>query len=171
MSMYKEIIFNDQKYSFKVSAGTEILYKRFWGQELDEAFKQMIGGIIDGDNVQIADELKTLMTTVTEIQKMNDSDPEKIRRGLEIWSKYSGLLSLKTKKVEFSKKFGYITAMEAEHEPADIDKYLTNSAFTAWLMTINEQFFQDNADAFASFYLENFNHTSTPKKGGAAPTA
>lgn len=164
MSMYKQIVFNDKMYTFKVSAGTEILYKRFWGQDLDAAFKSTISGIIDGDGADLAVNVNELMETIKEIQNMENTNPEKVRRGLEIWSKYSGLLEMKTKKVEFTKKFAFIAAMEAEHEPAEIDKYLTNAAFTAWLMSFDEQFFQNNADTFAAFYFENFNHTSTPKK-------
>ena len=164
MSMLKNIVFNDKEYKFKVSAGTEILFKRFWGVDLDVEFKKTIAGFGDDVPEVIKHDLNNLMTTVQEIQSMDNSDPEKIRRGLDIWQKCGDLLTMKQKRTEFCKKFAYIAALEAAHDPEDIDQYLTNAKFTAWLMGIDNEFFTQKGDEILSMYFGNFAHTSKPKK-------
>lgn len=157
MSVYKKIIYNDKEYTFKCSAGTDILFKRLFKTDLDAVYKGAVLGI--DPNIDI----KELMDQARALREGDKKDPEVIRKGLELVKNNLGFLDTTARLIEFVKEFAYITYLEAKYDPKEVSKYLTVEEFTFWLMEMDEPFFRTNSGVFQSFYTENIHQNSTPK--------
>lgn len=157
MSMYKEIIYNDKKYLFKCSGGTDMLFKRMFGVDLDMVYTATVNDLtVDAD-------VPELLKTAKELRNRKDDDPEKIRGAVEFLSKNKNVLGLSSRLIEFTKEFAFITYLEANHEPKEIAKYLNSEEFVYWLMNFPASFFREHVDTFRDFYQENIHQTSKPK--------
>ena len=156
MGMYRTITYDGKNYNFKASAGTDLLYKRLFKVDLDVVFKNTFMGLGDIDASQV---LKEAM----EVRELPNDDPEKIRKGLELISANPEIFNMRSKFVEFAKSFGFITYLEANNEPKDINKYLTVEEYTLFLMGFDGKFFSENTDVFRSLYEENMSQGSTAK--------
>ena len=157
MSVFKRITYKDQEYSFKCSAGTDLLFKRLFKTDLDAMYKGAVLGI-DPDM-----DVKELMDQVTELRSGKKNDPEVIKKGLELVKNNAGFLDATARLTEFIKEFAFVTYLEAKYEPKEIMKYLNVEEFTIWLLSMDERFFKENATAFQNFYTENIHQTSEPK--------
>lgn len=157
MSMYKKIIYKDKEYTFKCSAGTDILFKRMFKVDLDSVYKAAVMGIDPSTDVA------NLMNEVNEIRNGDPKDPARIQKGLNFVKDHLEFLDTTSRLVEFVKEFAYITYLEAKYEPKEISKYLNTDEFVFWLMNIDEGFFRSNTNVFQNFYTENIHQTSEPK--------
>lgn len=157
MSMYKEIIYKDKKLTFKCSAGTDILFKRMFKTDLDLVYKAAITGIDPNLNVQ------ELMDQVADLKNGDKTDPERLKKGLEILKNHKDFLDTSAKLVEFVKEFAFITYTEAKYEPKEVSQHLTTEEFVLWLLELDEGFFRSNTKAFQDFYNENIHQTSEIK--------
>lgn len=157
MSMYKKIIYKDKEYTFKCSAGTDILFKRMFKVDLDSVYKAAVMGI--DPNMDVSE----LMAQANEIKSGDPKDPKRIKKGLYLVKNHMEFLDTSAKLVEFVKEFAYITYLEAKYEPKEVSKYLNTDEYVFWLMDIDEGFFRSNTQVFQSFYSENIHQTSEPK--------
>lgn len=157
MSMYKKIIYKDKEYTFKCSAGTDILFKRMFKVDLDSVYKAAVMGIDPSTDVA------NLMNEVNEIRNGDPKDPARLQKGLNFVKDHMEFLDTTARLVEFVKEFAYITYLEAKYEPKEIAKYLTTDEFVFWLMEIDEGFFRSNTNEFQNFYTENIHQNSEPK--------
>lgn len=157
MSMYKKIIYKDKEYTFKCSAGTDILFKRMFKVDLDSVYKAAVMGIDPNMDVQ------NLMNEVNEIRNGDRKDPKTIQKGLDLVKNHMEFLDTTSRLIEFIKEFAYITYLEAKYEPKEISKYLNTDEYVFWLMEIDEGFFRSNTSEFQTFYTDNIHQNSEPK--------
>lgn len=157
MSMYKEIIYNDKKYTFRCSAGTDILFKRMFKVDLDSLYKAVMTGI--DPNL----DLNELMNTVNEIRSGDKTDPARIQKGLDLVKNHMEFLDTTAKLIEFVKQFAYVTYCEANYDVKEVGKHLNTDEFVFWLMELDEGFFRTNTAEFQNFYTENIHQTSEVK--------
>lgn len=157
MSMYKKIIYKDKEYTFKCSAGTDILFKRMFKMDLDSVYKAAVIGIDPTTDV------KKLMDQVNEIRSGDPKDPERIQKGLQLVKEHSEFLDTTARLIEFVKEFAFITYLEAKYEPKEVSKYLNTDEFVCWLLEFDEGFFRTNTATFQNFYNDNIHQTSEAK--------
>lgn len=157
MSMYKKIIYKDKEYTFKCSAGTEILFKRMFKTDLDSVYKAAVMGIDPTLNVG------ELMETANELRSGDKNDAKRIQKGLMFLKEHKDFLDTSAKLVEFCKEFAFITYLEAKHDPKEVGKYLNMDEYVYWLMEIDEGFFRSNTQTFQNFYNDNIHQTSEIK--------
>ena len=170
MSMYKEIIYEGKTYTFKASAGTDMLYKRMFGKDLDVVYKNIF------DSVENVDPLKIIQLKKMVEEKKKTLSDEELKKDQEFINmgisliKDQGAIELTMQMVNFVKTFAFITHLEATHEPREINKYLREEEFVAWLMEFDERFFRENVNIFRDIYQENIKQTSTLKNPDGRPT-